>query len=124
MRPCRSIYLKMARPKAKIDWDHAGKLIAAGCDGVQVAAYFGIKPDTLYFRCEQDNKQGFSEFLREKRAKGDALLYATQYELAIKEKNPTMLVWLGKQRLGQREKQDTDLTSNGQTILVKLPDPE
>jgi len=112
----------MPRPKAKIDWEQAGKLIAAGCDGVQVAAYFGIMPDTLYFRCETDNKQGFSDFLREKRAKGDALLYATQYELALKDKNPTMLVWLGKQRLGQREKQDTDITSNGNTIFVKLPD--
>jgi hypothetical protein len=106
----------MARPKAIIDWDKAGEMIAAGCDGVQVAAFFGIKPDTLYFRCEQDNKRGFSEFLREKRASGDAAILKAQFDLALKDKNPTMLVWLGKQRLGQREKQDTDLTSGGDKL--------
>ena len=114
----------MPRPKAKIDWEQAGKLIAAGCDGVQVAAYFGIHPNTLYLACEKYQKIGFSDYLQTKRAKGDAMLLARQYEVAYTDKNPTMLVWLGKQRLGQREKQDTDLTSNGQTILVKLPDPE
>ena len=114
----------MARPKAKIDWKIAGELITAGCDGVQVAAYFGIHPDTLYMACEKELKMGFSAYLQTKRATGDAMLLKTQFELALKEKDRTMLVWLGKQRLGQREKQDTDLTSNGQTILVKLPDPE
>jgi hypothetical protein len=114
----------MGRPKAKIDWIKAGEMLAAGCDGVQLAAYFAIHPDVLYRRCEEDLKIGFTEFLRTKRSKGDAQLLTTQFELALKEKDRTMLVWLGKQRLGQREKQDTDLTSNGQTILVKLPDPE
>jgi len=114
----------MGRPKAHIDWEQAGKLIAAGCDGVQVAAYFGIHPNTLYLACEKYQKISFSDYLQTKRAKGDAMLLARQYEVAYTDKNPTMLVWLGKQRLGQREKQDTDLTSNGQTILVKLPDPE
>ena len=114
----------MARPKAKIDWDHAGNLIAAGCDGVQVAAYFGIHPNTLYLACEHDQKISFSEYLQIKRAKGDAMLLTRQYEVAYSDKNPTMLVWLGKQRLGQREKADTDITSGGKTIRITLPGPD
>jgi hypothetical protein len=106
----------MARPKAKIDWDEAGEMISAGCDGVQVAAYFGIHPDTLYMACEKELKMGFSAYLQTKRATGDAMLLKTQFELALKEKDRTMLVWLGKQRLGQREKQDTDITSGGDKL--------
>lgn len=106
----------MPRPRAKIDWEQAGKLIAAGCDGVQVAAYFGIHPDTLYLACESELKMGFSAYLQQKRSKGDAMLLARQYEVAYADKNPTMLVWLGKQRLGQREKQDTDITTGGDKL--------
>ena len=106
----------MARPKAIIDWDKAGEMIAAGCDGVQVAAYFGIHPDTLYMACEKELKMGFSAYLQTKRASGDAALLKAQFDLALKDKNPTMMVWLGKQRLGQREKQDTDITSGGDKL--------
>lgn len=111
----------MGRPKTDIDWDKVAKMIMAGADGVQCAAYFGIAPDTIYLRCEQDNNIGFSHFLRQKRAKGDAMLLAAQFDAALTDKNTTMLVWLGKQRLGQTEKQQTDITSNGKTIHITLP---
>jgi len=114
----------MPRPKAKINWDEAGKMIMAGCDGVQCAAYFGIHPDVLYRRCEEDLKVGFTDFLHQKRSKGDSMLLAKQYEVALTDKNPTMLIWLGKQRLNQREKSDTDITSGGKTINITLPNAE
>jgi hypothetical protein len=41
--------------------------------------------------------------LDEGRSKIRATLRKTQLELAIQDKNPTMLIWLGKQLLGQRE---------------------
>ena len=114
----------MGRPKAHIDWEKAGKMIMAGCDGVQCAAYFGIDPETFYLRCKSDNNIGFSEFLRQKRAKGDAMILAAQFDAALTDKNTTMLVWLGKQRLGQRDKQDTDITSAGDKIRIILPDAD
>jgi hypothetical protein len=113
----------MPRPKANIDWEKVGQLVAAGCDGVQVAAYFGIHPNTLYLACEEEYKISFSDFLQEKRSKGDAMILASQFEAAIRDKDRTMLIWLGKQRLGQREKQDTDITSGGKVIHVTLPTP-
>lgn len=112
----------MGRPKAFIDWNKVEQMIIAGCDGVQCAAYFGVDPETFYLRCQKDNNVGFSNFLRQKRAKGEAMILAAQFESALVDKNTTMLVWLGKQRLGQRDKHDNDITSAGKSIFITLPD--
>lgn len=48
-------------------------------------------------------------------------------KLAVQDENPTVLIFLAKtkgKKRGYIERQENDLTSNGQTILVKLPDPE
>lgn len=90
------------RPKAEIDWLHVGRLLEAGGTAEGIAATIGIDRDTLYKRCETDNKCTFSTFSQEKRAKGEELLRVAQFKQAIGG-NTTMLVWLGKQRLGQKE---------------------
>ena len=45
----------------------------------------------------------FSLYKQSKLSKGDALLRKTQAELAIESKHPGMLIWLGKNRLGQKD---------------------
>lgn len=92
----------------KIDWDIVDSLIEAGCDGVHVAAYFGIHPDTLYNRCKEDKQTDFSAYKAEKRAKGDLKLFVAQFDSAIKDKDRGMLIWLGKQRLNQSDKMQND----------------
>jgi hypothetical protein len=90
-------------PPKVIDWALVDKKLIAGCNGVQVAACIGIHPDTLYIRCETDKGVTFSAYSQEKRSQGDSLIHGKQYEKAIEEGNVTMLIWLGKQRLGQSE---------------------
>lgn len=110
----------MARPKSPIDWIEMGRLVQAGCTGVQCAAYIGIDEETFYNRCKDDLAMGFTEFLRQNRSKGDALLLAKQYEAALKDKDRGMLIWLGKQRLGQRDKFDHDHTTKGDKITPPI----
>ena len=95
----------MARPKADIDWNKVDRLLEAGCPGTEVAATLGIHEDTLYRACERENKQGFAAYSAIKRASGDRLLRVKQFEVAMAG-DKTMLVWLGKQRLGQAEKSE------------------
>lgn len=95
-------------------------MIEAGCTAVGIAATFGIEEDTLRKRCPTDNKCTFSEFSQQKRAKGDDLLRMKQFEAAMKG-DKTMLVWLGKQRLGQAEKTENQLTVN--KIEVEFIEP-
>lgn len=104
----------MARPKAQIDWNKVGRLLEAGCDGTEVAAALGIHPDTLYNACEREHKMGFSAYLATKRASGDLILRVTQFDVAIKDRDRGMLIWLGKNRLGQSDKKD--ITSGGQPV--------
>ena len=50
-----------------------------------------------------------------KKAHGDGLLHAAQFSKAYKEKNSTMLIWLGKQRLNQK---DNDQVFTNQTAKL------
>jgi len=90
-------------PKKAIDWRFVDQMLIEGASGTQVAACLGINPDTLYKRCEDENNVNFSAYSQEKRSIGDRAIHAKQYEKAIQEGNPTLLIWLGKQRLGQSE---------------------
>jgi len=98
----------MARPKANIDWDIVDSMLEADCEGTEIAARLCIHPDTLYNRCQEDHNMGFSDYLRQKKGSGNVLLKMAQFDSAIKDKNIPMQIWLGKQRLGQKDKIDTE----------------
>ena len=90
------------KQKIPIDWREVDKYLIGGALGTQVAAALGVCPDTLYDRCVEDHKILFSEYSAKKRQKGDMMLHAKQFQVAMNG-NVSMLIWLGKQRLGQRE---------------------
>lgn len=96
---------KTGRPKANIDWDQVGAMLEAGATSVGIAATIGCDEATMRKRCPGDNKCTFSQFAQQKRAKGDEILRVAQFETA-KGGNVTMQIWLGKQRLGQSDKQE------------------
>ena len=112
---------KRGRPKYVIDWSLVDELLEADCEGTEVAAYLGIAADTLYDRCVKENGVIFSAYLREKKAKGNTTLKQKQYETAM-DGDKTMLIWLGKNRLNQRDKLDHDVSI--QEYTVKLPDDQ
>ncbi len=89
--------------KREIDWEKVGNLFVVGANVVQAAASIGVSRETLYRRCQEDLNMTLSTYQQEKWEKGNSILLGAQYEKAIKEKNPTMLIWLGKQRLNQKE---------------------
>lgn len=86
-----------------VNWEQVDNMLIAGCNGVQVAAAIGVSPDTLYLRCQNEKNTVFTLYAQQKRAHGDGLLHAAQFKKAYKDGNPTMLIWLGKQRLDQKE---------------------
>lgn len=104
--------LPRARPKIPIDWDQVDKLLMSGCLGTEIASSIGCCVDTLYDRTFQEKGVIFSAYAREKKEKGDTILRHAQFAKAAKGDN-TMLIWLGKLRLGQRDpdKGDTFIIS-------------
>ena len=95
------------RTEKEIDWELASELLRANCTGVQVAARFNMHHQTFYDRVQKEFGVGFTEFANKKKEEGNTFLHQAQYELA-REKDKTMLVWLGKQRLSQRDNPSHD----------------
>lgn len=112
------------RPKINIDWNEVAKYLEAGSPGTAIASMNGISATTLYERCLQEHGVGFQEFSRQKKAKGNERLRAKQYHEAMRG-DRGMLIWLGKQRLSQKDKHDHEhavsITNNVTLYGDKIP---
>ncbi len=96
----------MSRPPTPIDWDVVDDMLEAGCLGTEIAEVFVMHPNTFYDRVSQKFSISFTEYSQAKRAKGDGNLRLAQYlkALGLKKKGDnTLLIWLGKQRLNQKD---------------------
>ena len=112
---------KAGRNTITVDWDEVDRYLVGGSNGVQIAAMLGICNDTLFRRCEEDHKMTFSDYAAKKRAKGDSYLHNAQFKAAMKG-NTSMLIWLGKQRLGQKEDQNKNQTMSIEQFKAALLD--
>jgi hypothetical protein len=92
----------MCRPESVIDWDKVDQMLVDGYNGTEVASTLGIHPETFYDRAVAKHGIAFSEYKAKKQAVGDGQLRTAQMKKALKGDN-TMLIWLGKNRLGQKE---------------------
>ncbi len=98
------IMKKSGRKPSVIDWEKVDNLLISGCQGTEVAAHFGVHAETLYRRCEKDKKVGFAAYSQQKRSSGNCLIRAAQFDEAVRKRDRGMLIWLGKNRLGQSDK--------------------
>jgi hypothetical protein len=93
------------RPNAviPINWKKVDEMLKVGCPGVEIAAYLGMSPDNLYRRCEKEHQLEFSAYAAQKRALGANIVRKVQYDVAVNDRENTMLIWVGKQLCDQRE---------------------
>lgn len=103
---CLECICEMTRPEIPINWDKVDELLMSGAPGTEIAAFFGMHEDTFYLRVSKQYNMGFSEYASKKKSTGEALLRLQQYNKAMgltSKGDNTLLIFLGKQRLGQRE---------------------
>ena len=81
------------------------KLASIQCTDEEIAAGLGCSQDTL--ARGRKREPDLDAAILEGRAKGRMSLRRAQYRKAM-EGNPAMLIWLGKQVLGQRERADLE----------------
>ena len=84
----------VGRPRKELDTDLIEKLASIFCTNEEISTIVGCHPDTL-----ADN---FSEYLKKGRDKGKTSLRRMQWE-KCQTGNATMLIWLGKNMLGQSD---------------------
>lgn len=99
------------RPRKEIDIDQLRNMARIQCTAEECAGVFECSPDTLDRRLKEEGYGGFADFYKRYSDEGRASLRREQWKLAQKG-NPTMLIWLGKQMLGQRDKVENDHTSS------------
>lgn len=96
---------EMGRPKIELDWTQFDSLCGIQCSLVEIAAYFNCSEDTIERRVKEEHGVTFAEYFATKRGKGKVALRRKQYEVALSGNVP-MMIWLGKQYLGQQDKQE------------------
>ena len=118
------------RPRIEVDWNVIDGLLKIQCTGEEIASFIDVSYDTLERRCKDDKKMDFADYSAQKRFGGKPSLRRAQWKLAVEDQNPTMLIWLGKQMLDQRDKADIDNTSSDGSMkptvieLVGVPVPD
>lgn len=91
------------RPRKEIDLNTLDKLIGIQCSAEECAQFFEVSADTIDRRIKEEYSMGFAEYFTIKRGQGKIALRRKQYQVALSG-NTTLLIWLGKQYLGQTEK--------------------
>jgi hypothetical protein len=101
---------KGGRPKLEFDKEQFEEMCRIQCTKDEICAVFGgIDEKTLTRWCKDTYGMGFSDIYKIKAIDGKKSLRRKQYEVAL-DGNVSMLIWLGKQDLGQRDKQEVDQT--------------
>ena len=100
----------MSRPRKEIDQSTFEKLCHLQCTQVEIMGFFEIDTkDTLNNRIREiyGEQHSFSTIYEQKKQGGRIAIRRQQMQLAEKG-NPSMLIWLGKQFLEQKDKQEVD----------------
>ena len=106
------------RPQFEVDWKLVANLLRIQCTGEEIAGSIGCSYDTLERACKREHGIGFADYSQQKRSEGKASLRRNQWK-AAEAGNPTMLIWLGKQMLGQADKIENDHKSSDGTMSPK-----
>ena len=95
--------------RKEIDMEKLAKLAQLPIRAEDIGYVLGVSTDTLSRRIKEAHDCTFAEYLDQKRATIRYNLMAKQFEVALKG-DKTMLIWLGKQYLGQRDKSSSEVS--------------
>lgn len=109
----------MGRPQITIDWEQMDKLLAIQCTLREVSSWFDCSEDTIERCCKREKGVTFAEYFAIKRHKGLISLRRKQYEVAMAGSIP-MLIFLGKNYLGQSDKIETVSEDKLQFVLPEF----
>ncbi len=93
----------MARPVKQIDKKAFEQLCGMLCTKKEICAVLGITDKTLDSWCKRTYGQTYMETYEQKSANGKIRL--RRYQLQLAERNAAMAIWLGKQWLGQTDRE-------------------
>ena len=100
------------RPKLELNSKELKKLCRLQCTLVEIADWFSCSEDTVERRVKEEYDTTFAEFFKKHSARGKMSLRRKQMQMALKG-DRTLLIWLGKQYLGQKDRQSLEHSGEG-----------
>lgn len=92
-------------PKKNIDWNLFEDLCGLQCTQSEIASILKVHPNTLSDRVFEKYEEDYSTTYKKYSECGKVSL--RRYQFIQAKKNPSMAIWLGKQWLDQKDKQET-----------------
>ena len=109
------------RPRIEIDVELLANMVGIQCTAAECAGVLNVSEDTLDRRLKEETGEGFAEFYKKHSVDGRVSLRRAQFKAATEQLNPTMLIWLGKQMLGQKDVSRVEKTgSDGKPVDVTI----
>jgi len=109
----------------EINWSEFDRLCKIQCTQKEIASWFDCSISTIERKVRKEKGMGYADYYEQKREKGFISLRRKQYEVAL-EGNVAMLIFLGKNLLGQSDKTDMNVKGEVRTWvdLMNLCDEE
>lgn len=107
---------KGGRPKKVIDKNQFEGMCEIQCTKEEMCNILNVDEKTLTRWCKEVYGEGFSEIYKKKSQAGKMSLRRAQFKMA--QTNTTMAIWLGKQYLGQTDKNETQYANNVKVKIV------
>jgi hypothetical protein len=108
------------RPEKIVDWKLVDRLIEAGCNIDEVAGNFDMLGRTLGDKIVKKFGINYTQYSQTIRKKGTSKLRLSQYDKALDNATPgnaQMLIWLGKNLLGQKDSSVQENTVSESTMM-------
>lgn len=112
---------KAGRPKKQIDKRQFEQMCEWQCTRSEIASFFDCDEKTITTWCKETYGMDFSSVCKIKAENGKSKLRHIQFRMA-EAGSERMAIWLGKQYLGQSDKQDIQIAEIEDTTRTEIED--
>lgn len=105
--------IKAGRPQTKFNWEVLNAILQYGATLLDSSEILGVSEDTIQRAIKKEHGITFSEYRNKKMGRVRIKLLQKQIDVAMNGSVP-LLIWLGKQYLGQSDKQEIEQEKIGE----------
>ena len=98
---------RVGRPEKEMDWKLLDSVLQYGASLIDCAELLEMSEDSIQRKIKEKSGVTFSEYREAKKSKIRMKLRQKQFEMAMNG-NVALLIWLGKNELGQKDKLEHD----------------
>jgi hypothetical protein len=111
----------LGRPQKELDWGKLDAVLQFGARLLDCQGILDLSDETILKKIKQKYGVSFAEYRELRMSTMRAKLLQKQFDVAM-QGNVTMLIWLGKQHLGQVDKLETENVTASIQVTIDADD--